>query len=136
MNEVAVQGRSNRGLWKGAGLLFEQDAVLLLGEHSKGFGVEPWRDDHFTEQGVNQVGGLQVDGAVGDQDASEGTCGIARQSVRVGLRQGLARGATACIVVLQNRECWCVVLKFFHELNGRIDVEQVVVRQSLFRGGA
>ena len=111
LNEVAVQGGPNRGLRKGAWLLFEQDAVLLLGEHVEGFRVEPWRDDHFTEQGVDQVGGLQVDGAVGDQDPSEGACGVARQSVRVGLRQGLTRRASTRIVVLQDRECGSVVVE-------------------------
>ena len=131
LNEVAVQGRTDRGAGQRAGLTLQQDAVLFLRQHGKGIFFESRRNDHFTEERVDEFGGLQVDGAVGNQDATEGACGVACQSVGVGFRQRGTCGTSTSVVVLENRESGGVVLELLHELHRGVHIEQVVVRQGL-----
>ena len=80
---------------------------------------------------MDEVGGFEVDGAVRDEHAAKGTRGVTRQRVGIRLGEGGSGRTAARVVVLEDGKRRRVVLEFFHQLHGRVHVQEVVVRKRL-----
>ena len=112
-------------------VLCQQDAVLLAAEEREGRRLVVRGDDHFAEEAVQGLGRGEVEGAVGDDHATERGDRIACERVGIGLGERVAGGQSTRVVVLEDRDGRRIVLELGHELNRRIDIEQVVVAERL-----
>ena len=110
-------------------LAHQYDTVFLFAQHLQGIHVIVGSDDDFEENLVDFLGRFPVDHGIGDEHASEGRHGVARQGIFPRLQHGGPRSQSAGIVVLQDGEgCF---LEFVDEVDSRVDVQQVVVRDFL-----
>ena len=75
------------------------------------------------------LGRGEVEGAVGDDHATERGDRVACERVRIGLGERVAGGQSTSVVVLEDGNRRRIVLELGHELNRGIDIEQVVVAE-------
>ena len=129
LHQHAVQQGAELAFGQLARLAHQDDAVLLLAQDFQGIHVIVRRDDDFKEYLVDFLGRLLVHHPVGDEHASEGRYGVARQSVFPSLEHGGARSQAARVVVLQDGERR--LRELVNQVYGGVDVEQVVVRDFL-----
>ena len=115
-----------------AGLAFladQYDTIFLLFQYFQGIGIVGRGDDHFEENLVDFFCHFLVDSRVRDQDSAESRYGVAGKS-RLPCFHHVGAGCdTTGIVMFQNGERQFV--KLINQVNGSIDVEQVVVRDFL-----
>ena len=121
----AVQQRAELTFGQLHRLAHQDDAVLLLPQHLQGIHVIIRRDDHLEEDVVDFLGRLFVHHGIGDEHAAKGRYRVAGQRVLPRLEHRRARSQSAGVVVLQDGEGG--FLEFVDQVDGRIDVQQVVV---------
>ncbi len=107
----------------------KQPQILFALQFSQGILGKPRGNDDLDEGRGDFLGGGQIDRPVERQDAAERRDRIRRPRLHIGFDGRRAQRHTAGIVVLDNGDRALVI--FFRQFEGRIRVEEVVVRHRL-----
>ena len=111
-------------------VVLQKDTVLLAFQQLQGFIIIGGSQQDFEEYLVDFLCCFLVNGLVRNQHSAERGNRIGRQSIPIGFEQARTDGQAASVVVLQYSESRFGP-EILHQSQGRIDIEQVVVRNLL-----